>query len=112
MACAVVNGDKIPKPELLAGELLREMPNLKSLVLNSNTARTNVVLGPVCRTLWGEDGIIDELCGLRFFPFTLILLSGEPLSGGAALPKGSGICRADRGQKRCSTSTAAQARSA
>ena len=67
MACAVVNGDKIPKPELLAGELLREMPNLKSLVLNSNTARTNVVLGPVCRTLWGEDGIIDELCGLRFF---------------------------------------------
>lgn len=43
------------------------MPNLKSLVLNSNTARTNVVLGPVCRTLWGEDGIIDELCGLRFF---------------------------------------------
>ena len=67
MACAVVNGDEIPEPERLAGELLREVPNLKSLLLNRNTARTNVVLGPVCKTLWGEDGIIDELCGLRFF---------------------------------------------
>lgn len=67
MACAVVNGDAIPAPELLVGELLREAPGLKSLILNRNTARTNVVLGPECKTLWGEDGIVDELCGLRFF---------------------------------------------
>lgn len=67
MACAVVNGSEIPAPELLAGELLREMPGIKSLILNQNTARTNVVLGPKCKTLWGEDGIVDELCGLRFF---------------------------------------------
>lgn len=67
MACVVVNGDEIPAPELLAGELLREIPGLKSLILNCNTARTNVVLGPKCKTLWGEDGIVDELCGLRFF---------------------------------------------
>ncbi len=73
MACAVVNGDKIPKPELLAGELLREMPNLKSLVLNSNTARTNVVLGPVCRTLLGRGWDHRRALRLALFPFTLIL---------------------------------------
>ena len=67
MACAVVNGDEIPDPERLAGELLREVPGLRSLILNRNTARTNVVLGPVCKTLWGEDGIVDVLCGMRFF---------------------------------------------
>lgn len=67
MACAVVNGDEIPDSERLAGELLREVPGLRSLILNRNTARTNVVLGPVCKTLWGEDGIVDVLCGMRFF---------------------------------------------
>lgn len=67
MACAVVNGNEIPAPERLVGELLREVPALKSLILNMNLARTNVVLGPRCKTLWGEDGIVDELCGLRFF---------------------------------------------
>lgn len=67
MACAVVNGNEIPAPVLLVGELLREVPALKSLILNENTARTNVVLGLRCKTLWGGDGIVDELCGLRFF---------------------------------------------
>lgn len=67
MACAVVNGDALPAQELLLRELLREVPGLASLMLNSNTARTNVVLGPTCKTLWGADGIVDELCGMRFF---------------------------------------------
>jgi len=66
MVCVVVNGNGVHnEPELV--ELLREkVPGLKSVVINSNRERTNVILGPKCRTVWGQDTITDELCGLRF----------------------------------------------
>lgn len=66
MACAVVNGDSIPKYEHLVGDLLKEVPNLKSLVLNINKEKTNVILGRECKTLWGDSFITDELCGCKF----------------------------------------------
>lgn len=66
MACVVVNGENIPKPEILVGYLLKEVPFLKSLVLNVNRERTNVIMGDKCRTLWGDSYITDELCGCKF----------------------------------------------
>ena len=33
------------------------------MVLNTNTRDTNVILGDSYRTLWGEDTLLDELCG-------------------------------------------------
>lgn len=65
MACAVVNGGSIPKPERLAVLLQGTCPGLKSLILNENTGRGNVILGPRCQTLWGADTITDFLCGLK-----------------------------------------------
>ncbi|MVB10071.1 23S rRNA (uracil-C(5))-methyltransferase RlmCD [Caprobacter fermentans] len=66
MACVVVNGNGVHnEPELV--ELLKNnVPGLKSVVINSNRERTNVILGPKCRTIWGQDTITDELCGLKF----------------------------------------------
>ena len=36
------------------------------MVLNSNTRRGNVILGEKYRTLWGQDYLMDTLCGLQF----------------------------------------------
>ncbi|MBR4727004.1 MAG: 23S rRNA (uracil(1939)-C(5))-methyltransferase RlmD, partial [Clostridia bacterium] len=65
MVCAVVNGDALPQEAALTAAL-RGLPGVKSILINRNTADTNVVLGPHCRTLWGADAIEDRLCGLTF----------------------------------------------
>ena len=66
MVCVVVNGNGVHnEPELV--ELLKGgVPGLKSVIINSNRERTNVILGSKCRTVWGQDTITDELCGLKF----------------------------------------------
>lgn len=66
MVCAVINGRKLPNHEKLVDALLKKEPSIKSIILNSNTKDTNVILGEKCVTLWGEDYITDILCGLKF----------------------------------------------
>lgn len=66
MVCLVINGDSIPKKERLIDSLLSVNEKIKSIVLNINKEKTNVVLGEKCVTIWGEDYIEDELCGLTF----------------------------------------------
>ena len=65
MVCLVINGSRIPHEKELA-QALAKLPGLKSLVLNENTARTNVILGRRTRVLWGEDAIHEELDGIRY----------------------------------------------
>ena len=69
LACLVVNapaGCKLPHEEDLVRRLRASVPGLAGVVLSSNTARTNVVLGNVYRTLWGRDTLEETLCGLTF----------------------------------------------
>ncbi|QAT48825.1 23S rRNA (uracil(1939)-C(5))-methyltransferase RlmD [Caproiciproducens sp. NJN-50] len=66
MACVVVNGNGVHREPELVELLKKKVPGLKSVVVNNNRERTNVILGPKCRTVWGQDTITDELCGLRF----------------------------------------------
>lgn len=66
MACAVINGDSIPKPDLLIDLLKEKVLGLKSVVLNINKEKTNVILGKVSKTIWGSDTITDVLLGKRF----------------------------------------------
>jgi 23S rRNA (uracil1939-C5)-methyltransferase len=66
MVTIVANGDELPNQAELIGALTKEISGLKSIVLNSNTEQTNVILGEKCVTLWGEDTIVDILCGLKF----------------------------------------------
>lgn len=47
--------------------MLREaLPNLKSVIINSNRDKTNVILGKKNRTAYGFDYISDYLCELKF----------------------------------------------
>ena len=66
MVCAVVNGKKLPAEDELVKMLTEKEKAIKSIVINSNTKDTNVILGDKCRTLRGEDCITDILCGLKF----------------------------------------------
>ena len=66
LVCLVVNGDSLPHEAELVESLRDLVPGLAGVVLSSNTARTNVVLGPGFRTLWGRDSLEDVLCGLTF----------------------------------------------
>lgn len=65
MVCAVANSETLPHSDRLI-ERLTEIDGIKSIILNINREKTNVVLGRECKTLWGNDCITDELCGLKF----------------------------------------------
>lgn len=65
--CALaVNAPELPHEEELVQALRAAAPALAGVVLNVNTRRTNVILGPEYRTLWGRDWLEEELCGLKF----------------------------------------------
>ncbi len=66
MACAVINGDSIPKADLLIDLLRKNLLNLKSVVVNINKNKTNVILGKTSKTIWGSDTINDMLLGKSF----------------------------------------------
>ncbi len=66
MVCAVINGDKLPHSDAFVA-LLQAVcgENLKSVQLNINKKKTNVILGEECRVIFGEKYITDILCGVK-----------------------------------------------
>ena len=65
LVCLVVNGRKLPKPEMLV-ERLMTVPGFTTLVLSVNTKKGNTILGDEFITLHGPGYIEDTLCGLNF----------------------------------------------
>ncbi|MBQ6067224.1 MAG: 23S rRNA (uracil(1939)-C(5))-methyltransferase RlmD [Clostridia bacterium] len=66
MVCLVINGEKIYQPEALLAALLKADLSVKTVLLNHNTEKTNVILGRRCTVLYGGGYIEDILCGKRF----------------------------------------------
>ena len=66
MVCAVINSGKLPQSELLVSLLKEKVAGLKSVVININREKSNVILGKESKTLWGDDYISDELLGKKF----------------------------------------------
>ncbi len=66
MVCIVANSDKLKNEEGLVEILKNELPELKTVILNTNKEKTNVITGKKCRNLYGNGYITDELCGLKF----------------------------------------------
>ena len=66
LVCLVASSGKIAHaPELI--ELLRAAwPQTVGIVLNVNPKPGNVILGDTYRTLWGQNYLLDELCGSTF----------------------------------------------
>lgn len=66
MICVVVNGDALPKTDVFVDLMISVFgDNLKSVVLNINKDKTNVIMGQKCVTLYGDDHITDILCGVK-----------------------------------------------
>ena len=66
MVCIVANADTLKGENELVSMLREKLPQLKTVVVNVNKDRTNVITGRVCRTIYGDGYITDELCGLKF----------------------------------------------
>ncbi len=66
MVCLVCRHGKLPAVPALITAVREAAPQLASLSVNVNPEKTNVILGRRGYVLWGDDGIEDTLCGLRF----------------------------------------------
>ena len=66
MLCLIINGDRLPHEDKIVSRINECFPDVVSIIINTNTENTNVVLGKSYRTLAGRGYIEDELCGLRF----------------------------------------------
>ena len=62
----VANGRQVPREPELAALVRAAAPKTVGVVLNTNISRGNVILGERYRTLWGQDFLMDTLCGLEF----------------------------------------------
>lgn len=66
MVCLVINGEKVNAAKRLVEDLCAEIgENLKTVVLNINKKRTNVILSEECRPIYGDGYIYDYLCGVK-----------------------------------------------
>ncbi len=66
MVCLVINGDTLKQQDKLINSLKENIDGLKSVVINSNKEKTNVIIGVSNKALYGDKYIIDNLCGLNF----------------------------------------------
>ncbi|TYQ17819.1 UNVERIFIED_CONTAM: 23S rRNA (uracil1939-C5)-methyltransferase [Acetivibrio alkalicellulosi] len=66
MVVVVVNGKSIPKKEKLIDELIREVPQIKSIFINVNREKTNVILGRENILIYGEKSITDYIGDFKF----------------------------------------------
>ena len=66
MVCIVINGKALPHSDELVTRLIEVMgDDLKTVVLNFNTADTNVVMSTDCKAIYGDGYITDLLCGIK-----------------------------------------------
>lgn len=66
LICVVANAAQLPFEKELTQSLVTACPKAAGVILNTNTRKTNVILGPAYRILWGKDFLEDRLCGLTF----------------------------------------------
>ena len=78
MVCLIVNGTKLPHEEALITALTR-IPGMASITLNTNTEKTNVIMGRKQRLLWGRPYIEDTIGAVRFRISPLSFFQVNPL---------------------------------
>lgn len=66
MLIIVSTKPSLPDKEHWISTIRAELPEVKSIVLNHNPKKTNVIMGQDCTLLWGEDTISDTIDTLEF----------------------------------------------
>lgn len=66
MVVLVVNGREVPSTKSLIDKLIRKISAIKSIVINANTKKTNVIMGDENITLYGNPYIYDYIADIRY----------------------------------------------
>lgn len=66
MVVLVTRTSELPNKKHIIEEIVKAVPNVKSIVQNVNTKRTNVILGDQTNVLWGEEYIYDYIGDVKF----------------------------------------------
>ena len=66
MVCLISTKDRLPQEEYLCQRLTMAYPEIRSITINVNKRRDNVILGDSNRTIWGSDSIMDTIGGIKF----------------------------------------------
>lgn len=69
MVCLIVNefDNKVEESiKLLTDKLVMKFPYVKSVIVNINTNKNNIILGDESKKIYGDDCLIDNLLGLNF----------------------------------------------
>lgn len=67
MVCLIVNGTaKQLKNINKLVDKLKEIEGMTSIIVNTNTDKTNKILGLHCETVWGQDYIEDYIGDIKY----------------------------------------------
>ncbi|MEH6940598.1 23S rRNA (uracil(1939)-C(5))-methyltransferase RlmD [Bacillus sp. JJ722] len=66
MIVLVTRTRTLPNQEEIVKDIVKTIPNVKSIVQNINVKRTNVILGDRSLTLWGKSTITDTIGEIKF----------------------------------------------
>ena len=66
MIVLVTNKDEFNYKQELIDIIINNLRNVTSIIQNINNKKTNVILGEVCKTLWGKDAITDYIGEFKF----------------------------------------------
>ncbi len=65
MVCLIINGKQLPNSSELIKQL-QTISDIKSIILNYNTNKGNVILGDKIEVLWGNSYIVDYIGNIKF----------------------------------------------
>lgn len=66
MVVLVVNSNTLPKQDLIIKELTYQYPQIKSIALNINKKKTNVIYGDLTQIIFGHPYIYDVIGNVKF----------------------------------------------
>ena len=66
LVCIVATDQVFKGSKNFSNELIKAVPEVKTIVLNINKRQTSIVLSKEEKILYGKGFIVDELCGLTF----------------------------------------------
>ncbi|AUI36540.1 23S rRNA (uracil(1939)-C(5))-methyltransferase RlmD [[Bacillus] caldolyticus] len=66
MVVLVTRTNHLPHEQEIVRSIVREIPDVTSIVQNINPERTNVIFGAKTRVLWGSEFITDRIGGIQF----------------------------------------------
>ncbi|MBH0171205.1 MULTISPECIES: 23S rRNA (uracil(1939)-C(5))-methyltransferase RlmD [Fictibacillus] len=66
MIVLVTNGQDLPQRKKIVEDIREALPEIKSIVQNVNSKRTNVIFGEETRVLWGAEYIYDFIGDIKF----------------------------------------------